>query len=383
MLGATSVLLLPLGRLVGVQELYPVGIAGLVCLAIAILWARSLRWDLEVRRVVHPAHIAAGERPVVDLSVRNRLLRPSPVIALDDPIGHLAGRQRLLAPIGGQDQGTYRYHLPAVGRGAYQAGPLIGSVTDPLGLSVRRRELAPAERIVVHPAPTVDGKAVIAGGFGRRDGITTARAGSDNDEFSSLREYRPGDDLRRIHWASSARTDTLLVREDEQDQRGRVVLLVDLRDSRWDHGGFEAALGAATGVATGALDLHLQLRLVTSAGTDTGLGSGPGHRGRVLDELALAGPHRGGSLTGGAAGGHRRPLAAGLGPGDCTIVVSSDRIDAADQRQIRELSHHAPVTLLLIELDHRARPRVRRPAPGRRGLWVLPIGVAATAAPPR
>ena len=62
-----------------------------------------------------------------------------------------------------------------------------------------------------------------------RPAPTPERLGRSGDEFYSLRPYVVGDDLRRVHWPSTARRDELIVRQDERHWQGRTTVLLDVR----------------------------------------------------------------------------------------------------------------------------------------------------------
>ncbi|HLH46132.1 MAG TPA: DUF58 domain-containing protein [Acidimicrobiales bacterium] len=359
-----SAALLPSGRLFGVHELYGLGVAGLVLVVGAILWTTCSRWQVGVARHLQLPRLGAGEHPSVTLEVHNRLLRPTPVLCLRDPLGDGRHTEEVrLPPVGAGRSVTHSYRLPPVARGVHHLGPLTGAAVDPFGFAARRRALAPAERFVVHPPITRLRRGVGSNGLARPGGAASFRPGADNDEFASLREFRIGDDLRKVHWASSARRGVLLVREEERAHRGRVVVLVDLRAATWSPPAFETALEGAASVAADVLP-HVEVRLLTTSGVDTGFGKGTRHRARLLDELALAETHPSADLV--IAGGQRRPGAAlgGLTVDDAAVVITSERVPRDQLRRLQELAHPASTTLVLVEADRRGdRPRRRAGAP--------------------
>src|SRR5690606_5989415 len=87
---------------------------------------------------------------------------------------------------------------------------------------------------------------------------------SPSPDDAGLRSYRVGDDLRRVHWASSARRGELLVRSDERAGRRTASVLVDLPP---DRAGIEwtVSLGASMGLA--ALDAGHPVRLLGGRST--------------------------------------------------------------------------------------------------------------------
>ena len=88
----------------------------------------------------------------------------------------------------------------------------------------------------------------------------------------ATREYRNGDDLRRVHWRSTARTGELMVRREEQPWESRATIVLDTR--RQGHRGegptssFEWAVSAAASVGLHLRHSGYKIRLVTGSGVD-------------------------------------------------------------------------------------------------------------------
>ena len=72
------------------------------------------------------------------------------------------------------------------------------------------------------------------------------------DEFVTLREYELGDDLRRVHWRSTARTGELMIRQDEARWRSRAAVVLDVQPGAHDAASFEVAVEAAASVVGAA-----------------------------------------------------------------------------------------------------------------------------------
>ena len=117
-------------------------------------------------------------------------------------------------------------------------------------------------------------------------------------EDVTVREYRRGDDLRRVHWRSSARVGELMVRREEQPWESRATLFLDNRVVAHRGQGIasslEAAVSAAASIAVHLSKRGFTVRLVTAAGEDTAsdwhtreadLNTGP-----LLEALAVVQP---------------------------------------------------------------------------------------------
>jgi uncharacterized protein (DUF58 family) len=196
------------------------------------------------------------------------------------------------------------YELPTARRGTIAVGPLTLRVSDPLGLVERSAELAGRARLVVHPR--VHPVLALPGSSTReaRRGATRPARAARGDDFFALREYEVGDDLRRVHWRSTARLGELMLRQDELRFGEVATVLLDTRAQAHTAGSFERALEVAASVAAALVEDGRRLRFVTTGGFEMEFdaaraGDPPGHRRQrwatVLEHLALLTPDRGGT----------------------------------------------------------------------------------------
>jgi hypothetical protein len=95
-----------------------------------------------------------------------------------------------------------------------------------------------------------------------------------------------GDDLRQVHWPSTARRDELMVRQHDVPWQGRATVVLDVRARFHDDESLEQAVGAAASIATSSGRGGSLLRLITTDGADSGFGNGPAHLEAVLERLA-------------------------------------------------------------------------------------------------
>lgn len=358
------------GRLFGIAELD--GIAAAAVVAVLAAWAWTARQDyrLEVQRSLHPPLPAPGQRNAVEVRVANAGPRRTPVLALHDPFDG-AGPRKLLAPLGPGGQRVWRYELPELRRGSFTIGPLVTELDDPFGLARKRVPVGEPGRLVVHPR-VVPLRLPVVARASRAEGVSEASR-DGGQELSDLREYVPGDDVRRIHWPSTARADALLVRDDRVERLGRVLVVLDLRREVWTEQALECALEAAASVASDACARGLQVRLAATDGGDSGLGSSSRHRARILDQLATASPHPAGVLLG-TSGGDGIAGPGGIAPSalaasDHTIVCTSDRASSGDFRGVLNRRRRAPLTLVVVDTGgHRSFA----PPPGALTVRVAP-----------
>jgi uncharacterized protein (DUF58 family) len=308
--------------LFGLQELYCLAAAAAVTVSGARAWVRWRPWALAVTRVVHPTRVAAGQEARVELVVTNPRGRPSPSVKAADPFeGGRRWARFSIAPLGPGETRRSSYRLPSSRRGIYTLGPLELRLTDPFGLAEAVRVVPTRTSLTVHPAYEL---VPIGGMSSHREEDRRPhrpRIGRGGSEFYTLREYVPGDDLRHVHWPSTARLDDLVIRQPDNLRRGRLTVAADLRAGVVDDETLEGVISAAASLAVSALRSGSQVRVVTTAGWDSGHGSGEGHAAQVLDGLAAAGPHR-------ARAGLLPPRrAAGREP---VVVVTTTRATRAD-----------------------------------------------------
>ena len=144
-------------------------------------------------------------------------------------IGLTLGQAAVMAPLPALAPGQnhqIRLKLEARSRGVIDLGPVTMEAGDPLGLIRRRRILAGARKLYIHPR-TVALPPLEAGLERDLEGDPGPGIVDDDLEFHSLRPYAPGDDMKRVHWLSTARAGTLMVRQYEPTLRTRTELILD------------------------------------------------------------------------------------------------------------------------------------------------------------
>lgn len=257
-----------------------------------------------------PATAVAGQPVVIRIGLTNeKRWAPSFSLAVYDLVGPPAGRppspQRgrpaeeprtyfLKMSPGETGWGRYTCTFPRRGRVRFGGYRLV--TRYPFGLFVKSSQLeGPGELIVLPPAEPllapVPGESRSAGDRSvERRGVGTTPSG--------LREYRPGDEPRAVHWRRSAALDHLVVREFDRDDRDRVCVALASRfpaaclaRPRFDER-FEAAVRRAASLAVHFLERGYEVELRTGEGR-VPLGTGPRQRQAILTELALVEPRVG------------------------------------------------------------------------------------------
>ncbi|WP_229693662.1 DUF58 domain-containing protein [Lentzea pudingi] len=157
------------------------------------------------------------------------------------------------------------YAIPTERRGVFDVGPLTLRRKGLAGLAQARTVLG--EVVQVRVIPRVLPVRGLPSGARRGQVGADERVERGGTDLVGLREYVPGDDLRRLHWATSARTGTLMIREDADPARPHLAVLLDDSESSYaDPQRFEEAVEVAASLITSALEQGHPVRLLTSSG---------------------------------------------------------------------------------------------------------------------
>jgi uncharacterized protein (DUF58 family) len=221
----------------------------LVAVVTAVLIVRRGIPRVAFDRRINPLQLHDGDRAIVEVSVTagRRLSQ-----AVVEDVVHGLGAARFVADrVEGPSPAVARYEVLCRPRGVYRVGPASVLVRDPLALAESGGPTGRIDRLVVYPAVTeLAGLPVVRG---QDPTVNTSRAGfshTGGEDFFTLREYHQGDDLRRVHWPSSAKRDQLMIRQLEMPWQSRALVLLDPRAERYaGRDAFEQAVrGAASAV---------------------------------------------------------------------------------------------------------------------------------------
>lgn len=285
--GAAAALLVG-ARVLGVQELSMLAAAAFLVVVVAFVRVRRQPLRISAERALHPARAEAGSAARADLTVMNLGSRTTPVLAAVDSFD---GGQRvarfLVPPLAPGETADAAYRLPTTRRGIYRVGPLTLSVHDAFGVVETGVTLAGEERFIVYPK--VEDVLPLPGAASReaRMGSMQASRVPVGLDFFGLREYEVGDDLRRVHWRSTARTGELMLRQDEMPWESRSTILLDTRPSTHQGDSFERAVEIAASLATAMCRGRRQVRFLTTGGLDI-RSSGADRYPQIMEYLAGA-----------------------------------------------------------------------------------------------
>lgn len=282
--------------LLGEHDLLRVA-ALLTVLPLAAVWyvGRS-RHRLACLRRLTPAQVPVGGRAHVTLQVQNLSRLVTGTLLLSDTLPYALGsRPRLvLERLRGGQTSAVTYAVRAEVRGRYEIGPLVVRLTDPFGLCELTRSFPGVDRLTVVPEVEPLPAIRLASEF-TSSGESRARSVAvHGEDDAATREYRRGDDLRRVHWRSTARAGELMVRREEQPWESRATVVLDTRASghRGDgpRSSFETAVSAAASMVVHLQQGGYRVRLLTDDRMAEA-NENVGHQ-LVLDHLADVRAHR-------------------------------------------------------------------------------------------
>lgn len=344
MLAASAAFLVG-GRFLGLVELYVLSMVSAALVLAAFLYVRFRVVDVQVDRSLHPPRVHAGSGSRVELRLRNRG-RKTPVLAVRDPFHHGWRWARFLVPpLAAGETTRAAYRLPTDQRGVYDIGPLEVVLSDPFSLCSARFATAGVTQLTVYPRIDRVNALPTAQGQDPHSGTQRPRAllGSGED-FYALRQYEIGDDLRRVHWRSTARLDELMIRQDEMPWQTRVTILLDVRSSVHTEASLELAVSAAASIHDASRRRQSLIRLVSTDGTDSGFAAGTAHDEAILEHLAMVQATRDDRLAGVAATLRR------AGNGGSLAVVTTDRMTRSDLDAVARLrGRYGTVVLVIVE----------------------------------
>lgn len=292
----------------GERDLLRAGVLVLVLPLLCTLAVARTRYRLACARRLAPPRVQVGQESRVDLRLENVSRLPSGLLMVEDRVPYaLGGRARFvldrIEPHGKRELG---YRIRSDVRGRYRVGPLTVRLADPFGMVELVRSFSLSDTLTVTPALVALPSEPLGGAWsGGGDSIAGAVSAAGEDDVTP-REYRHGDDLRRVHWRSTARHGELMVRREEQHFRSSGTLFLDTRRrAHWGEGpagSFEQAVSAAASIGVHLVRAGLSLRYVTDAGETLPAASGDGgFEGLLLDRLAVTRRSKDPSLTAGVA----------------------------------------------------------------------------------
>lgn len=344
---ASGLAALLMAVLLGENDLFRIGVLVSALPLIAALVVARTRYRLACARRLDPPRAEAGGEATVTLRLENVTRLPTGLLLIEDTVPYALGvRPRfVLDRVEPKGVREIDYRVRSDLRGRFVIGPLSVRIADPFGLVELTRSFTISDTLVVTPQVVALPHVRLSGEWtGGGDSRTRSVAAAGDDDVAP-REYRQGDDLRRVHWRSTARHGELMVRREEQQWQSRGALLLDTR--RYAHRGegprssFEVAVSAAASIGVHLAHEGLGLRLVTDQGAEHLTDNATSYS--LLDTLAVVKTSPARSLEMGIT-------ALRQGGGDGLIVAVLGSMSPEDARELAKL-RHGGVTGVAVLLD--------------------------------
>ncbi|MDR0960795.1 MAG: DUF58 domain-containing protein [Propionibacteriaceae bacterium] len=255
------------GLILGWTELIVVGLALLTMLIVAIVFVlgrSSYAVTLDLARL----RVTVGDEAFGGLAVANTADKPVMASEFALPVGRGLATFRV-PKLAAKEKDTFDFQVPTKRRAVLPVGPVRSSRGDPFGLLRRDLLWTESYELFVHPQ-TVSLAGTSSGFMKDLEGRPTDDLSSSDIAFHALREYVVGDDLRHIHWKSSAKARKLLVRQFEETRRSHLVLCLSMAPEDYtSEGAFEMAVSATASLGVEAICGERDVTVMAPTGLKT------------------------------------------------------------------------------------------------------------------
>ena len=318
-------------------QLIGLGLVAVVVLGLAVVMRPS---RLRIEREIQPPRVPKGSTAIAVLKFANRGRGTVGVTIANQPFGGSMVRT-VIPKLRHGERGIRTYRLPTKERGIFDVGPVEVTRRDPFELFRISHAHGGIERIWVYPR-VLAFKALPAGQRRHLEGPSSDTSPQGNITFHRLREYVEGDDLRLVHWRSSARTGRLVVKHNVDTSQPYSVVMFDQRPNLYTAAAFEEAVDVAASVlvSASANKAPVELRL-----TDGVVIGGPRIREvtPIIDHLTGVGPNAQGSLR-------STLLTLRRARGGTSLVVVTGTIDPTDLPYVGSLRRRFE-RLVVVSID--------------------------------
>jgi uncharacterized protein (DUF58 family) len=291
---AVAVLLAGCGWWWNYEELIVLAVAIAVVVALAV-WAARRVFRVTIGRRLVSERVARGDPiPLVYRVVNDGRHRAGRAVIRDQCAG--ASVAVNVEPLGRDAAVDLPAEIPTRRRGVFTVGPWWIERLDPFGLATGQRRGESTAEVIVHPRVYP-----LAGPHGAMHTVQTESvirkiANDPLSGFMSLREYVPGDDPRLVHWPTTARVGTLMVREHIEMRRPEFTVVLDTAEHVGTPDDFEEAVDAAASIAVHAVRSGLDVVVRTTSRIDPGHPLPRTSEAQIVDLLTPVQQTRGGDL---------------------------------------------------------------------------------------
>lgn len=239
---------------------------------ICLIVVGRTRLHLSVQRSISPGRIVLGEGATASIELNKRGYWPSGLLRFEESVPRELGRRPRfnVHQVAGEWHREISYPLTGLARGRHKVGPLLVRSSDPFGLSKSDHRFRSSQELMVTPAVVPLSAMSSAAGINQTGDSNPQRIGLVGADDVLIREYRHGDDVRRVHWKSSAKKGEFMVRREEQAWDPAITMVLDNRQSAHAGSGressFEYAVSVAASVANHMISNGFRITFVDASG---------------------------------------------------------------------------------------------------------------------
>ncbi|WP_256840701.1 DUF58 domain-containing protein [Ornithinimicrobium cryptoxanthini] len=327
------------GMLLGYRDVTRIGVLLAVLPLLAMLLVRPKPPSIRVQRIVTPSRLHPDQQGEVEVHFGNVGQKQTPLYLAEEQFDYALGdRPRFLLPrLAPQETRRLRYTVRSRHRGAFAIGPITLRRRDPFGLTHVAMQLPATVELLVLPFMWDLGDRRVAGQGRGTEGELPQMVSLHGEDDVSIRQYRDGDELRRVHWPATAHRGEIMVRQEDRPARRRAVLLLDSRAGAYPGTGFQPAFEWAVS-AIASLARHLikdgfVVHLLTHRTVEDGSAGVAVDLQPALAALARARADQDSSLEPLAAAAHSFTSGGVL---LISVVVAHDRAELSNLAAVRE-----------------------------------------------
>ncbi len=266
-IGALAVVSYLVGWRLGWIELLVLAGACLLALVIAVPFILGSS-RVRVERTMVDDRVEVGESLEVTLEMTNTSRLPSRPVTIDERVGNRI--ESIPCPLLAPGSSARRhYGIPTERRARLQVGPAVVGRSDPLRLM--RRDSSQSDATVAWVYPRTAVLAPLPVGFAKDlEGPTSDTSPAGDVAFHAVRPYVTGDDRRHIHWMSTARTGSLMVRHYVDNRRPHLAVLLDTDPAGYTDDSFETAVSVVASLVASMMRRQLPISLRIGSTTVVG-----------------------------------------------------------------------------------------------------------------
>jgi uncharacterized protein (DUF58 family) len=356
---AAGLTLLVGGLLLGFTDITRVGVLLCALPLLAGIYTRRNRNGVVITRTVLPARFVVDQTASVAVVLQNTSQRRTQLQLAEERVHYLLGdRPRFILPA--MEPGDIRevnYQIRSQARGRYRLGPLTLRKQDPYGLATITASLDGCTDILVLPRIEILGPGRPRTNDIGAEGAIPHLVALHGEDDAAVRTYHDGDDLRRIHWPTTAHRSKLMVRQEDPPARRRAVIVLDSRTAGHQGSGrtgsFEWAVTAAASIAAHLSKHHYTLHLASSETAIEGQTTQPIEIDDALASLAMAQLGASQQFEEVLRWAHH-PLTS---TGGLVVAIVTDQDEAALRRTAALRQPEGTGVLILLDTASFARPR--------------------------